>query len=228
MTSSEPPHTAQPVPPVPPRPSGPPTRPGVIASTGSAPDEVPNKHQLVVRQHLLWVAGAAFPLNNIARVHTYVLHPRRGAAAGRFFRRLLLTGVVMLVLVFLSEATRSSFSSDDTEAWITLAWMGAAGFVIWEAVHLLTVLTAPSRHVLGVDTSGAAAALVSFDDPERLQHLLAELTYALEHPGTEFTARIETLNVDLRYYQGSGNNYQFHSGTGDNSVVSGNQALGGR
>ncbi|WP_424211918.1 DUF6232 family protein [Streptomyces sp. BI20] len=220
--------------PIPPRPSGPPTSPGVpIPGTRPASSEpVPADNQLVVRDRLLWVHGAAFPLANIARVHTFVLVPRRGAAVARFLIRLVGVVVVAGLLTSLTGLTNSGssyggYESDDSGSGLaTFVWIAALAYLGWEANVLVKVLRAKDQHVLAVDTAGPPSAIITFQDRSRRQQLLAQLAYALDHPGTEFTAIIETLNLDMRRYQGSGNNFQFHSGSGNNSVTGGSSGSG--
>ncbi|MFF5975233.1 DUF6232 family protein [Streptomyces sp. NPDC012769] len=173
-----------------------------------------NAVDLVISKRLLWVAGAAYPLHNIARVYTFMLHPRRGEAVRIFLKRLVITlGAAMAFTFF---AGLASFGAQgDLGGLLALIWWIAVGCLVWFLVDLLIVLTAKSHFVLAVESNGRSTALVTAPDPGTLNQLVGSIAHAIEHPETELQVRVERLMI------GSPSNYYFgdtvnmYGGTGN-------------
>lgn len=104
-----PPPAAPPRPPVGPPPAADPY-PDVAPAASVQP--VIGVH-LRVSKRLLWVGDAYYPIQNIARVYTLTIHPRRREAVVLFVKRLLLTGVVTTFLGLLAAAI-DAFGSGDS------------------------------------------------------------------------------------------------------------------
>ncbi|MCB5179334.1 DUF6232 family protein [Streptomyces antimicrobicus] len=171
--------------------------------------------QLEVSRRLLWVGEAAYPLHNIARVHTFTLRPDRWGAFVSFLKWLGGTVVVFVLLQTANEST-SSYSERDENAdglWI-IGGMAAIGLVITLVARLAT----PSRHALGVETSGPSTALVTLPEKEQLRQLVGLIVHAIEHPETEFSVRVERLSINPKNYH-LGDSVNIYGGSGHTGVA---------
>ncbi|MFF5183013.1 DUF6232 family protein [Streptomyces sp. NPDC000345] len=200
MTTPEPPGHFD----VPPPPPGPPTHlPGL---------------ELRVSKRLLWVGGACYPLQNVARVYTLTIHPRRKEAVLRFLRILLITGAVALTLTVLSGITMVA-DRDTGSGLMTFVWLGSAGVVVYALIEMLQVLGAQSHHVLAVETSGPSQAVVTSRDPHHLNQLVARIAHAIENPETEFQVRVESITISPKNYY-FGDNVNMYGGSGNVGMAS--------
>ncbi|MER6916638.1 DUF6232 family protein [Streptomyces sp. NPDC000594] len=211
-------------PPATPPPSTPPPAtppPGPAPWAGPHPD-VPapslgltSALDLRVSKRLLWVGGAVYPLQSIARVYTYTLHPRRKEAVNRFIRRVGLIIAVSSVLTLLGGVILAVGGEDGGGgSLITLLWLASLAALIYSVVDLVQVLSAKSHFVLGVETSGPSTAVVAGRDHAQLRQLVHQISYAIENPETEFRVRVETLviNSPSNYYFGDSVNMYGGSG----------------
>lgn len=161
---------------------------------------------LRVSARLLWVGDAVYPLHNVVRVRTYVLRPNRGQAVGEF----ALSMLVMAVLLFLAIAGGGG---------------GGAGViaiivvVLFLATRLVHRLTRPDLFVMGVETSGAPAAVVTLADRAELRRLVARIVEVIEHPtATEFSALVLRPAVNIGQYVHNGDTANI-SGSGNIGVM---------
>ncbi|MFF6775445.1 DUF6232 family protein [Streptomyces sp. NPDC012637] len=191
MTTPDRPSAAPPPPP----PSAPPSPP-------TATPTVFNGVDVVISKRLLWVGGAVYPLHNIARVYTFMLHPRRGEAVRRFLKRTALTLIVAMAFTFFTGIA-SFGSQSDLSGLLTFIWLGAIGALIWFLIDMIMVLSAKSHFVLAVESNGQSTALVTAPSPGTLHQLVQSIAHAIEHPDTELQVRVERLMI------GSPNNYYF-------------------
>ncbi|MFJ7063971.1 DUF6232 family protein [Streptomyces sp. NPDC101115] len=157
---------------------------------------------VVISKRLLWVGGAVYPLHNIARVYTFMLHPRRGEAVRRFLKRTALTLIVAMAFTFFTGIAAFG-SQSDLSGLLTFIWMGAIGALIWFLIDMIMVLSAKSHFVLAVESNGQSTALVTAPNPATLHQLVQSVAHAIEHPDTELQVRVERLMI------GSPNNYYF-------------------
>ncbi|MFF7180072.1 DUF6232 family protein [Streptomyces sp. NPDC008121] len=194
----------------PPQPSSPPP-PAHAPAAG--PEPWTNGIDIVISKRLLWVGGAAYPLQNIARVYTFTLHPRRKEAVVRFVKRVALTLALALVLTLLGGLATMG-SQETAESVLTWVWLLAAAALVYSLVEMVTVLTAQSHFVLAVETSGPSTALVTAKDPEHLRRLVHSIAHAIENPETEFQVRVETLTISPSNYY-FGDNVNMYGGTGN-------------
>ncbi|TRO62389.1 DUF6232 family protein [Streptomyces sp. IB201691-2A2] len=170
---------------------------------------------LRVTKRLLWVGDAVYPLQNIARVYVFLLHPERKRAVFRFLKRLTIASIVLLVISLSNDA---SPGADDTggsqAAFMTL------GFAVlcYLVVDLVSVLLAQPHHVLAIETNGNSTALIAGSNLEALRRLTQDLAYAIENPGTEFQVRVETLNINPRSYQ-FGDNVNMYGGANNVGIA---------
>ncbi|WP_320778813.1 DUF6232 family protein [Streptomyces sp. CRN 30] len=173
--------------------------------------------ELRVDKRLLWVGRAAYPLHNIARVHTFTLHPRRKDATVRFLKNVAITLAVAVALTVLGGLT-SIASRDAGSGIVTFVWLGAIAVLIYSFVELMSVLTAQSRYVLAVETSGPSIAMVTSRNPHQLDELVGTIVHAIEHPGTEFVVKVESLVMNPKNYH-FGDNVNMYGGTGNVGVA---------
>ncbi|MFI6685330.1 DUF6232 family protein [Streptomyces sp. NPDC050485] len=174
---------------------------------------------LRVSKRLLWIGDAVYPLRNIARVHTFTIHPRRKEAALLFFKRaaITLSGAIGLTLLSAAWGGLHSFggrSDGGAGTLLVFVWLGAAAALIWSGVELASVLTAQSHYVLSVETSGPSIAVVTSANPGHLRQLVGYLTNAIEHPETEFHVRVEALTISPKNYY-FGDNVNMYGGSGN-------------
>ncbi|MFD5768006.1 DUF6232 family protein [Streptomyces sp. NPDC127049] len=209
MTENGPPR-----PPVPPAPSTPPAAP----PPGNGPLE------LRVERRLLWIGGAFYPLENVVRVYTFVLRPRRAEAVRRFARRLgwlMLASLLVLLLGELGAFGRPTYDDYGNESGPSglqsFVWLVIVGILIYAFVEMMTVVGAASHLTLAIETNGASTALVA-GTPEQLHRLVHQLAHAVEHPDSELLERVGSLPI------GNPGNYYFgdvvnmYGGTGNRGI----------
>ncbi|MER7185876.1 DUF6232 family protein [Streptomyces hyaluromycini] len=171
---------------------------------------------LRVGKRLLWVGGAAYPLENIARVHTYMLMPKRWEATRLFLKRLGIILSVAFALTILGGITGIA-SRDTASTLIVWVWLGSTAALLLCTVEWLQVLSATSLYVLAVETSGPPMAVVTSADPRQLDQLVGSLVHAIEHPETEFHVTVDRLMVNPKNYY-FGDNVNMYGGTGNVGV----------
>lgn len=210
-TGPQPPPQPPAPPPVgPPAPQGPPGR-SPAASTGGPLD-------LTVTKRLLWVGGAVYPLQNVARVYTFVLHPRRKEAVLLFLRRTALT--ILVAMGFTLFGAIAGFLSRDQETFggfITFIWFVSVAALIYFLVEMSIVLSASSHFVMAVESNGQSTALVT-GRAEYLNQLVHQIAYAIENPDTELRVQVERLTISnpSNYY--FGDTVNMYGGSGNTGV----------
>ncbi|WP_406476072.1 DUF6232 family protein [Streptomyces platensis] len=211
-----PPPAAPPQPPVGPSPAADPYPDVAPAASGQSIIGV----DLRVSKRLLWVGDAYYPLQNVARVYTLTIHPRRKEAVVLFVKRLLLLGVATVLLLLLA-ATNSGFGSsgDDSGGVTALVVIAAGAALVYSLVEMLKVLSAPPHFVLAVETTGPSTAVVTSPDPDQLRRLAHQIAHAIENPAAEFTVRVNTVTVSPKHYY-FGDNVNMYGGTGNVGMAS--------
>ncbi|MEE1756837.1 DUF6232 family protein [Streptomyces sp. SP18CS02] len=184
----------------------------------SAPPQFAGGIDLRVSKRLLWVGGAAYPLANIARVHTFTLHPRRKDATLLFLKRVAITLSVAIALTVLSGLTAIA-SREAGGGLLTFVWLCTAGSLVYYIVDLLIVLLAPSHYVLAVETSGPSTAVVTSQNPQHLNQLVGHISHAIENPESEFQVRVDSITISPRNYY-FGDNVNMYGGTGNVGMAS--------
>ncbi|MEU2064115.1 DUF6232 family protein [Streptomyces sp. NPDC013455] len=205
-------------------PAGPPAEPPATVYTGPPMPDVPPPArtpvaiELRVSKRILWIGSAVYPLRNIARVYTFVLRPRRKEAVLRFLRYFAGTLVVAFIAM-LPGLPALALGDGDSGMAGYVGWVWFLGFaaVVYFFVDMMSVLTAPPQHVLAVETSGASTALVTSQDARYLDQLVGQISYALDHPDTEFRVTVEQLTVSADHYY-FGDNVNMYGGNGNTGV----------
>ncbi|MFE2639616.1 DUF6232 family protein [Streptomyces scopuliridis] len=174
--------------------------------------------ELRVGKRLLWVGGAAYPLQNIARVYTLTIRPRRKEAVVRFFKNVAITLAVAIALTILG--TVAIIGSEDVGGGIlTFVWLVSAAALIYFFVELMSVLTAQSHYVLAVETSGPSTAVVTSANREHLNQLVGYIAHAIENPEAEFQVKVESITISPKNYY-FGDNVNMYGGTGNVGMAS--------
>ncbi|WP_381795757.1 DUF6232 family protein [Streptomyces niveus] len=177
---------------------------------------------LRVSKRLLWVGDAYYPIQNIARVYTLTIHPRRREAVVLFVKRLLLTGVVTTFLGLLAAAI-DAFGSGDSGGSSGLALLiliGALAALTYSLVEMLKVLGAPTHFALAVETSGLSSAVLTGPHPDHLRRLAHQIADAIENPKAEFEVRVDTITISPAHYY-FGDNVNMYGGAGNVGMASG-------
>jgi hypothetical protein len=154
--------------------------------------------ELKVSRRLLWVGEAVYPLHNVARVHTFVLKPKRMEALNDFLKW---TGITILVFVVVQVVNDNSSSSSAQDDNAQVVWVLGMAVVLGLLFHTVKVWAAPDEHVLAVETSSGSTALVTLPDPTQLRQLVLYIVHAIENPEAEFQVRVESLQVNPKNYQ---------------------------
>ncbi|AJF69824.1 DUF6232 family protein [Streptomyces vietnamensis] len=185
---------------------------------------MPGGPGLVISKRLLWVHGGAYPLENIVRVYTFVLRPRRGEAVARFLKRGGITIAVLLILMyFADQSSPSSYDSYDSSS---SELGGFFGFAIFFTVALLiyffgdmaSVAFAGSHDVLAIETNGRSTALVT-GKREYLNQLVRSIAEAIDKPDAEFRATVGTLAITNYGNYFFGDSVNMYGGSGNTGVV---------
>ncbi|MGW4688453.1 DUF6232 family protein [Streptomyces sp. NPDC004244] len=210
-------------------PSTPPSTPPGTASPAAAPSSAPPPPptppappgaavgggiELRISRRILWLGGAAYPLENIARVYTFTLHPRRKDATVHFLKNLGIILSTAFALTILGGLT--SLASREMSATIVqFVWLGTIAALIYCIVQLISVLTAPSYYVLAVETAGPSIAVVTSKDHAHLHRLVGQITHAIDNPDTElYGVRVDTISITSKNYH-FGDNVNMYGGTGN-------------
>ncbi|MEU5443810.1 DUF6232 family protein [Streptomyces griseofuscus] len=219
-----------PAPPAPPAPSAPPTTPPAPPAAAPpmpdvpapSPHPVPRMLDLRVSKRILWIGRAVYPLANIARVYSFMLRPRRKEAVLRFLRYSAGT-IAIAMLVMLPSLPALALGGSDGQSgaagYVVFVWLLAIGAEIFFLADMIGVLTASPQFVLAVETSGASTALVTSQDPRYLDQLVEQLSYAIEHPDTEFRVTVQSLTVSPKNYY-FGDNVNMYGGNGNTGISS--------
>ncbi|MBH1934925.1 hypothetical protein I5Q34_11675 [Streptomyces sp. AV19] len=173
---------------------------------------------LRVSKRLLWVGRAAYPLQNIARVHTFTLHPKRKEATVRFLKNVALTLAVAIALTVLGGATALA-NREASEGIISFVWWGVIAALIYFLVQLVMVLSADSHYVLAVETNGRSTAVVTSANPHHLDRLVGQISHAIENPGAEFQVTVDSITINPQSYY-FGDNVNMYGGTGNVGMAS--------
>lgn len=218
---------APPTPEMPPQPAGRPPSADPYPDVPSAASVRPIIGvDLRVSKRLLWVGEAYYPLQNIARVYTLTIHPRRKEAVLLFMKRLLIIGAVTTLLGLLAAAIDASQSgnfgggdSGGSPGLTVFVMLIAGAALIYSLVEMMRVLTAPSHFVLAVETSGPSTALVTSPNPDQLRRLAHQIAHAIENREAEFQVRVDTITISPKHYY-FGDNVNMYGGTGNVGMAS--------
>lgn len=181
----------------------------------SAPAGGTDGVDLVVSKRLLWVGGAVYPLQNVTRVYTFTVRPRRLEAVLHCLRRVVSAVSVVVVLRMFNQAQAATGTgSAGSDTFVTIVGVAA---VIYFIAEMLPVLTAQPQFVLAVETSGPSRAVVTSRFPHQLVDLVGRLAYAIDHPEMELHMRVERLTMSPRNYH-FGDNVNMYGGTGNVGV----------
>ncbi|MFF2806604.1 DUF6232 family protein [Streptomyces sp. NPDC058000] len=177
---------------------------------------------LRVGKRLLWVGDAYYPLQNVARVYTLTIHPRRKEAVLLFVKRLLILGMATTILGLLAT-TIDAFGSRDSgggSSGVTALVVITAGVaLVYSLVDMLKVLGAPAHFVLAVETTGPSTAVVTSPAPDQLRRLAHQIAHAIENPEAEFEVRVNTIAISPKHYY-FGDNVNMYGGTGNVGMAS--------
>jgi hypothetical protein len=186
----------------------------------TSPPAIVSTVDLHVSKRLLWIGDAAYPLQNIARVYTFIPKPRRAEALLRCFRRTAATVSVAVVLRFFGKiwsSVNGGSGNDGLNSFITFAGAVAVFYFISE---LIPVLTAQPQFVLAVETSGPSIAVVTSSDPNRLRQIAYQIASAIEDPGASFHVRVDRISLSPRHYH-FGDSVNMYGGSGNVGVAKG-------
>ncbi|ROR44300.1 DUF6232 family protein [Kitasatospora cineracea] len=185
----------------------------------------PGQVEVRIDGRTLWIAGAAYPLRNIARVYQVVLHPRSAEAFGRFGRRFAGTLAVLIVVlsVGLMSISASSSYRDERDQNRTsfsqfVVTVGVVLLVLY-VVDLLRVVLQKVRHVVAVETNGSSVALITAPDEAGRRAITQYLAAAIDRPEAGLLLHVDTLSVNPAHYY-FGDTVNVH-GTGNIGRISG-------
>ncbi|MEU6663088.1 DUF6232 family protein [Streptomyces sp. NPDC046821] len=181
---------------------------------------VPPRGGLVISKRLLWVHGAAYPLENIVRVYTFELTPRRGAAFARFLKRGGITLLVILLMMWVSDSSSGSYeygSSSGLDGVFGFFLVVAIGALIYFFAEMVSVVFAASHPVLAVETNGRSTALVT-GKREYLNGLVYSIAEAIDRPDAEFHAAVTTLAITNYGNYHFGDSVNIYGGSGHTGV----------
>ncbi|MEU2716147.1 DUF6232 family protein [Streptomyces sp. NPDC007205] len=201
-------------------PAAPPTAPATAPLMPDVPappaQQAPDRVDLRVNKRILWIGAAVYPLANIARVYTFVLRPKRKEAVLRFLRYTAGTLAVGFIAMLpgLPALTAGGGQNSGAAGYVTFVWIVALFAEIYFLIDMISVLGSAPHHVLAVETSGASTALVTSQDPRYLDQVVGQISYAIDHPETEFKVTVESLTVSPKNYY-FGDNVNMYGGSGN-------------
>lgn len=160
------------------------------------------------------MGDAYYPLHNITRVHTLVIHPRRWKAFVHFLQRVLITAVVWVAL----HSLNIGGYNDADESLEDALSISAMLVIVYSFGSMLDVIFSSARLVLAVDTSGSPSAVLAGQQPDQLRALSWQIAYAIEHPDVEFGTRVALYTISLSNYY-LGDSVNVYGGTGNIGMV---------
>ncbi|NBE57087.1 hypothetical protein GUY60_37905 [Streptomyces sp. YC537] len=170
--------------------------------------------------NVLWVGEAAYPLHNITRVHTFLLKPDRMAAFVSFLKWVGVCGVLFVLLALANDESSSSSYDDydsgdsgNADSMVTLAVI----VLIVLVVDLIRKWSAPTEHVLAIETASASSALVTLPQREQIPALRDALVEAIKNPATGMTFYAHSVSVDAKRYH-NGDNVNIAGGKNNTGV----------
>ncbi|MEV6838119.1 DUF6232 family protein [Streptomyces sp. NPDC051133] len=206
-------------------PAGPPPAPAPVPSMPDVPAPparpAPATIEIRVSKRILWIGAAVYPLHNIARVYSFVLRPKRKEAVLRFLRYTagtLVVGFIAMLPGLPSLALGGAQEHSGAAGYVTFVWLTAVCAEIFFLIDMISVLGAAPHHVLAVETSGASTALVTSQDPRYLDQLVGQISYAIDHPDTEFKVTVESLTFSPKNYY-FGDNVNMYGGNGNVGIA---------
>ncbi|MBD0707230.1 hypothetical protein BU197_01995 [Streptomyces sp. CBMA291] len=170
---------------------------------------------MVISKRLLWVYGGAYPLENIVRVYTFKLTPRRGEAITRFFKR---GGLTLLALVPLSWFLNETGDSSDVDDIMQPVLVVLSFLLIGFLGQALAVVFASSPYVLAIETNGWSTALVT-GDRHQLDQLVFEIAEAIDQPDAELHASVASLAITNFGDYHFGDSVNIYGGSNHTGVV---------
>ncbi|MEU4949362.1 DUF6232 family protein [Streptomyces lavendulae] len=224
METNGPPQPEQPPPPRRPwlRPDTPPVPQNPTGQPPASYAGLPTSLDLSVTRRLLWVGGAAYPLQNVARVYTFLLKPRRKESVVAFAQRSALTLLAALAFTvfgtiagFLARAADTNFDGS-----IRFVWIVTGVALLYYFADMMAVLTAAAHFVLAVESNGQSTALVT-GPTDRLNQLVHQIAYAIENPDTELRVQVQRLTISNPSHYYFGDTVNMYGGRGNSGVTHG-------
>ncbi|MFJ5150459.1 DUF6232 family protein [Streptomyces sp. NPDC088353] len=191
----------------------------VQQGVGEAPPPMPTEPprstgdvNLRVSNRLLWVDGAVYPLQNVVRVYTTTVKPRRREVIQRF----VVKAVLFLLLGGL-PAVLFAAPVGFLKVIGVLIYVGIAIAAVQQINELRQVLRVRPLHVLAVDTSGMSTAVVTSSNRAHLEQLVRRISDAIEKPSAEFQVMVQELALNPKHYH-IGDNVNMYGGSGNVGV----------
>ncbi|MFC9591934.1 DUF6232 family protein [Streptomyces sp. NPDC056944] len=201
-------------------PPRPPHPPAPERAPAPARPRTPPRQSLLISKRLLWVHGAAYPLENIVRVYTFDLTPRRGAAFARFLKRGGFTALVLVLIVWISDSSSGGWdgSSSDLPTVSGVLLLPVVFLLIYFIGDMLAVVFAATHHVLAVETNGRSTALVTAPR-EQLNELVVSIAEAIDKPDAELRAHVASLAITNYANYHFGDSVNMYGGSGNTGVA---------
>lgn len=196
---------------VPPQPSAPPPAPPPMP-----PQQFGGSVSVRVSKRILWVGNAAYPLENVTRVYTFTMTPKRREPILLCVKRVALTltfAISLTILVGLASAFSHSGGG-----YLDLVWMCTVAALAYSVGEMVYVLSRPALPALAVETSGPSSAVVSSHDTHHLHQLLGSISHAIENPEAAFQLTVGTLTFSAANYH-FGDNVNMYGGSGNTGVT---------
>ncbi|WP_116213545.1 DUF6232 family protein [Streptomyces olivoreticuli] len=133
-----------------------------------------------IRDRILWVGSAAYPVQNIARAMTVTYAPRRAAAVGRFLVSMLVLALVMVAATAAIDNTPWPLADKETAR--RALRLLALGLIAIFTIQLLRVLLAKTRHAVFIETSGSPLAVLASTKEQKMREIVGEVAKAINNP----------------------------------------------
>lgn len=165
-----------------------------------------------VTKRLLWVGEEVYPLQNIARIHTFTLTPRRDDAVKRFLKR---TALVFAAGTIINAVAYKESDSGGSSPAVSIIVLAVTAYLFF--TELLPTLRAKSEYALSVEASGPPTTLLTSDKEEQLKDIARKIALAIDSPDEEFQFIVNTVIVNPNDYH-FGDNVNIYGGVGNVGV----------
>ncbi|GHA84350.1 DUF6232 family protein [Streptomyces termitum] len=132
-----------------------------------------------MRQRMLWVGAAAFPLHNLSRIEAFRLKPDRSAILLDFLKWLAIAAVVYVAI----SVTSGGNPPEELRSPLLVITLGLG-------VFFLARLFTAAKPILAVETAGGSLIAVTLPDMNELLAIAGRIVHAIDHPGAEFTRTV--------------------------------------
>ncbi|MCC3767819.1 DUF6232 family protein [Streptomyces sp. UNOC14_S4] len=149
--------------------------------------------QVRIEDRILWIGGAAYPVQNIAVAMTVEYVPRRMAAIVRFLSSMAILLAVLVLLARTNIPHRYGYGY----GYGTLVRPVALALVAFFAFRMLRVLFMRTRYAVYIGTSGSPFAVLGSTDEREMREIVDQVAKAINNPEARYHTTVTNILGDV-------------------------------